>query len=187
MTVLIMTIVMAAITAGVITARNVYLRISRKADAQTLLATTVSALTADFSNATRFGRETNGDGNDNGTFFTTNRSYSIYYLNNGKGSGSTDKGIYVVPYINGKAESSKKTPLVTQKTQTLDLYAVITAEKPTDGAEPAAGTSQTKCFNHESHADGDGTVTFWVAVYSTMDGISNPVEKAYVCVHTAEE
>ena len=49
MTVVLIGLVTMAMAGGIVAARNVYQRISLRADAQTLLATTVSAVTEDLS------------------------------------------------------------------------------------------------------------------------------------------
>lgn len=175
-TILIMTIVLSAITGGMMVARNAYRELSRKADAQTLLATSVSVITEDLSGASDF--ETAPSDCVDYSFKTTARGYRIAYRN--AGSGSTDgsgntsgeKGIYVQPMLTGTdVNTSIETPLVTQKTSTLDLYTKIEIkDAAADGEKPCSVVKVT------------------VNVYSTLlsTGDDDPVEKGVVYIRTAE-
>lgn len=180
MTILLMAIVLLAITGGIMVARNTYREISRKADAQTLLSTTISAVTEDISGAADFRTYTasGGSGANGGfstlSFKTPNRGYRIVYRNAGYGgSGSgTKNGIYVVPMTGGsKPDTGKEVPLVTEKTETLDLYTEITL---TNGDTEA------------SKGDPVSVVKAEIQVFSHSMGNGEPVEKGVVYIRTAE-
>lgn len=142
MTVLLISLVGMAITGGIVAARNVYQRISLRADAQTLLATTVSALTEDLASVTSC---TDADGkdvsgkliNDKGEFaenvflYAGSRGYQMQYKN-GTYKNDTEKAILVVP----KMQTGAEIPLLPKKVQTRGLYAYIeslSVTKPQSG------------------------------------------------------
>lgn len=149
MTVLLISLVGMAITGGIVAARNVYQRISLRADAQTLLATTVSALTEDLASVTSC---TDADGKDvvqgedksknvvvdligkdakNIYLYAGSRGYKMQYKN-GTYKNDTEKAILVVP----KMQTGAEIPLLPKKVQTRGLYAYIeslSVTKPQSG------------------------------------------------------
>ncbi len=138
MTVVLIGLVTLAIAGGIVAARNVYQRISLRADAQTLLATTVSALTEDLSSVTSCDSVSSGqssgesselvktvdlikDGTENDLYYYAgSRGYRMQYKN-GTYQGDEEKVIQVTP----QAQSRVSIPLLPKKIQTRDLYAYI--------------------------------------------------------------
>lgn len=116
----IMSLVTLAIAAGAVTAVRVYKQVSIKANAQTLLATSITAMSDEFEHAVVDDAESEKtekkaitiDGDKKGcSFLSEKRGVEIKISNN-----STD-GIYV------NAQASL--PLVTKKTNTYDLYTEV--------------------------------------------------------------
>lgn len=116
----IMSLVTLAIAAGAVTAVRVYKQLSIKANAQTLLATSITAMSDEFEHAVVDDAESEKtekkaitiDGDKKGcSFLSEKRGVEIKISNN-----STD-GIYV------NAQASL--PLVTKKTNTYDLYTEV--------------------------------------------------------------
>ncbi len=136
MTVLLISLVGMAITGGIVAARNVYQRISLRADAQTLLATTVSALTEDLASVTSCtdadGKDVSGELiNENVFLYAGSRGYQMQYKN-GTYKNDTEKAILVVP----KMQTGAEIPLLPKKVQTRGLYAYIeslSVTKPQSG------------------------------------------------------
>lgn len=88
--------------------RNIYIKITRQADAETLLATTVTAMKADLS-------ETNNVELKDGKveyIYSLSRGYRMKY------SFDETHGIMVIPVD----DETKAMPLVTGKTMTLDMH-----------------------------------------------------------------
>lgn len=119
-TIAIMSLVTLAIAAGSVTAVRVYKQVSIKANAQTLLATSITAMSDEFEHAVVDDAESEKtekkaitiDGDKKGcSFLSEKRGVEIKISNN-----STD-GIYV------NAQASL--PLVTKKTNTYDLYTEV--------------------------------------------------------------
>ncbi len=176
MTVLLISLVGMAITGGIVAARNVYQRISLRADAQTLLATTVSALTEDLASVTSC---TDADGKDvvqgedksknvvvdlivNGEteniyVYAGSRGYQMQYKN-GTYKNDTEKAILIVP----KMQTGAEIPLLPKKVQTRGLYAYIESLSVT---KPQSG---------------DGGY-FTLKIQIKKD--NQVIEKAEVCVH----
>ena len=107
MTVVLIGLVTMAMAGGIVAARNVYQRISLRADAQTLLATTVSAVTEDLSSVSSCDAlQSSGssqqtvtliqdDGNpveSNAFFYAESRGYRMQYRNGTYGNGASGNG-----------------------------------------------------------------------------------------------
>ena len=107
MTVVLIGLITMAMAGGIVAARNVYQRISLRADAQTLLATTVSAVTEDLSSVSSCDAlQSSGssqqtvtliqdDGNpvgSNAFFYAESRGYRMQYRNGSYGNGASGSG-----------------------------------------------------------------------------------------------
>lgn len=119
-TIAIMSLVTLAIAAGSVTAVRVYKQVSIKANAQTLLATSITAMSDEFEHAVVDDAESEKtekkaitiDEDKKGcSFLSEKRGVEIKISNN-----STD-GIYVY--------ATASLPLVTKKTNTYDLYTEV--------------------------------------------------------------
>ena len=104
MTVVLIGLITMAMAGGIVAAKNVYQRISLRADAQTLLATTVSAVTEDLSSVSSCDAlQSSGssqqtvtliqdDGNpveSNAFFYAESRGYRMQYRNGSYGNGAS--------------------------------------------------------------------------------------------------
>ena len=87
-TVLIMSIAMAAITAGITSAVRDYHQVRTKPDAQTLMSTTITALSQDLQSATQ---APSGEVN---MFYTVNRECAVSFVN----GADANKGIQIKLY-----------------------------------------------------------------------------------------
>lgn len=182
MTVVLIGLVTMAMAGGIVAARNVYQRISLRADAQTLLATTVSAITEDLSSVTSCDAlQSSGSSQQevtliqsgtptgsNDFFYAGDRGYEMQYQNGTyQGSGrdeasDTQKRIQVVP----KGNAGGTIPLLPDKVQTRGLYAYIeslSVKKP------------------QSNGDG-GYFTLKIQIKNSQKE-DQVVEEAMVCVH----
>lgn len=107
MTVVLIGLITMAMAGGIVAAKNVYQRISLRADAQTLLATTVSAVTEDLSSVSSCdalqpsgsSQQTvtliQDDGNpieSNAFFYAESRGYWMQYRNGTYGNGASGNG-----------------------------------------------------------------------------------------------
>lgn len=107
MTVVLIGLITMAMAGGIVAAKNVYQRISLCADAQTLLATTVSAVTEDLSSVSSCDAlQSSGssqqtvtliqdDGNpieSNAFFYAESRGYWMQYRNRTYGNGTSGSG-----------------------------------------------------------------------------------------------
>ena len=165
MTVVLIGLVTMAMAGGIVAARNVYRRISLRADAQTLLGTTVSAITEDLSSVTScdFGSFLQNSGTEiapkaDGTgayYYARSRGYSMRYVNGT--DKNNEKGIQV------QSQSGVSIPLLPHKVQTRDLHAYIASISVT---EPQSGDGGY--FTLEIQIKKDDQV----------------VEEATVCVHS---
>ena len=185
MTVVLIGLITMAMAGGIVAAKNVYQRISLRADAQTLLATTVSAVTEDLSSVSSCDAlQSSGssqqtvtliqdDGNpveSNAFFYAESRGYRMQYRNGTSGSGASggntgteaQKGIQVVP----KDNEGGLIPLLPDKVQTRGLYAYIKS------------LSVTK---PQSKGDG-GYFTLKIQIKNGKKD-DQVVEEATVCVH----
>lgn len=190
MTVVLIGLITMAMAGGIVAAKNVYQRISLRADAQTLLATTVSAVTEDLSSVSSCDAlQSSGssqqtvtliqdDGNpveSNAFFYAESRGYRMQYRNGSYGNGASgtgasggntgteaQKGIQVVP----KDNEGGSIPLLPDKVQTRGLYAYIES------------LSVTK---PQSKEDG-GYFTLKIQIKNGKKD-DQVVEEATVCVH----
>ena len=190
MTVVLIGLITMAMAGGIVAAKNVYQRISLRADAQTLLATTVSAVTEDLSSVSSCDAlQSSGssqqtvtliqdDGNpieSNAFFYAESRGYWMQYRNGSYGNGAfgtgasggntgteAQKGIQVVP----KDNEGGSIPLLPDKVQTRGLYAYIES------------LSVTK---PQSKGDG-GYFTLKIQIKNSRKD-DQVVEEATVCVH----
>ena len=185
MTVVLIGLITMAMAGGIVAAKNVYQRISLRADAQTLLATTVSAVTEDLSSVSSCDAlQSSGssqqtvtliqdDGNpveSNAFFYAESRGYRMQYRNGSYGTGASggntgteaQKGIQVVP----KDNEGGSIPLLPDKIQTRGLYAYIES------------LSVTK---PQSKEDG-GYFTLKIQIKNGRKD-DQVVEEATVCVH----
>lgn len=190
MTVVLIGLITMAMAGGIVAAKNVYQRISLRADAQTLLATTVSAVTEDLSSVSSCDAlQSSGssqqtvtliqdDGNpveSNAFFYAESRGYRMQYRNGTYGNGTSgtgasggntgteaQKGIQVVP----KDNEGGSIPLLPDKVQTRGLYAYIES------------LSVTK---PQSKGDG-GYFTLKIQIKNGRKD-DQVVEEATVCVH----
>lgn len=190
MTVVLIGLITMAMAGGIVAAKNVYQRISLRADAQTLLATTVSAVTEDLSSVSSCDAlQSSGssqqtvtliqdDGNpveSNAFFYAESRGYRMQYRNRTYGNGTSgtgasggntgteaQKGIQVVP----KDNEGGSIPLLPDKVQTRGLYAYIES------------LSVTK---PQSKEDG-GYFTLKIQIKNSRKD-DQVVEEATVCVH----
>lgn len=106
MTVVLIGLITMAMAGGIVAAKNVYQRISLRADAQTLLATTVSAVTEDLSSVSSCDAlQSSGSSQteaaliQNGTsvgpnafFYAESRGYRMQYRNGSYGNGASGNG-----------------------------------------------------------------------------------------------
>lgn len=182
MTVVLIGLITMAMAGGIVAAKNVYQRISLRADAQTLLATTVSAVTEDLSSVSSCDAlQSSGSSQQevtliqsgtptgsNAFFYAGDRGYEMQYQNGPyQGSGKdevfdTQKGIQVVP----KGNAGGTIPLLPDKVQTRGLYAYIES------------LSVTK---PQSNGDG-GYFTLKIQIKNSQKE-DQVVEEAMVCVH----
>lgn len=192
MTVVLIGLITMAMAGGIVAAKNVYQRISLRADAQTLLATTVSAVTEDLSSvsscdALQFSGSSQqtvtliqDDGTpvgSNAFFYAESRGYRMQYQNGSYGNGASGNGTSGTGASGGNtgAEVQKgilvvpkdneggSIPLLPDKVQTRGLYAYIES------------LSVTK---PQSKGDG-GYFTLRIQIKKG----DQVVEEATVCVH----
>lgn len=194
MTVVLIGLITMAMAGGIVAAKNVYQRISLRADAQTLLATTVSAVTEDLSSVSACDAlQSSGSSQteavliqegtpvgSNAFFYTESRGYRMQYRNGIYGNGASGNGTSGTGASGGNtgAEAQKgiqvvpkdneggSIPLLPDKVQTRGLYAYIES------------LSVTK---PQSKGDG-GYFTLKIQIKNGKKG-DQVVEEATVCVH----
>lgn len=195
MTVVLIGLITMAMAGGIATAKNVYQRISLRADAQTLLATTVSAVTEDLSSVSSCDAlQSSGssqqtvtliqdDGNpieSNAFFYAESRGYRMQYRNgtygneasgngtsgNGASGGNTGTEAQKGIQVVPKDNEGGSIPLLPDKVQTRGLYAYIES------------LSVTK---PQSKGDG-GYFTLKIQIKNGRKD-DQVVEEATVCVH----
>ena len=195
MTVVLIGLITMAMAGGIVAAKNVYQRISLRADAQTLLATTVSAVTEDLSSVSSCDAlQSSGssqqtvtliqdDGNpveSNAFFYAESRGYRMQYRNGSYGTGASGNGTSGSGASGGntgteaqkgiqvvpKDNEGGSIPLLPDKVQTRGLYAYIKS------------LSVTK---PQSKGDG-GYFTLKIQVKNGRKD-DQVVEEATVCVH----
>lgn len=191
MTVVLIGLITMAMAGGIVAAKNVYQRISLRADAQTLLATTVSAVTEDLSSVSSCDAlQSSGSSQQAVTliekgkpvepaafFYAESRGYRMQYRNGIYGNGASGNGTSGTGASGGNtgAEAQKgiqvvpkdneggSIPLLPDKVQTRGLYAYIES------------LSVTK---PQSKGDG-GYFTLKIQIKKG----DQVVEEATVCVH----
>lgn len=191
MTVVLIGLITMAMAGGIVAAKNVYQRISLRADAQTLLATTVSAVTEDLSSVSSCDAlQSSGSSQteaaliENGTpvgsnafFYAESRGYRMQYRNGAYGNGASGNGTSGNEASGGNAGTKAQKgiqvvpkdneggsiPLLPDKVQTRGLYAYIES------------LSVTK---PQSKGDG-GYFTLKIQIKKG----DQVVEEATVCVH----
>lgn len=194
MTVVLIGLITMAMAGGIVAAKNVYQRISLRADAQTLLATTVSAVTEDLSSVSSCDAlQSSGSSQteaaliENGTpvkpaafFYAESRGYRMQYRNGTYGNGASGNGTSGTGASGGntgvevqkgilvvpKDNEGGSIPLLPDKVQTRGLYAYIES------------LSVTK---PQSKGDG-GYFTLKIQIKNGKKG-DQVVEEATVCVH----
>lgn len=191
MTVVLIGLITMAMAGGIVAAKNVYQRISLRADAQTLLATTVSAVTEDLSSVSSCDAlQSSGSSQTEAAliqrgnpvepaafFYAESRGYRMQYRNGIYGNGASGNGTSGNGASGGNtgAEAQKgiqvvpkdneggSIPLLPDKVQTRGLYAYIES------------LSVTK---PQSKGDG-GYFTLKIQIKKG----DQVVEEATVCVH----
>ena len=194
MTVVLIGLITMAMAGGIVAAKNVYQRISLRADAQTLLATTVSAVTEDLSSVSSCDAlQSSGnsqteaalirDGNlaeSTAFFYVESRGYQMQYQNGSYGNGTSGSGASGTGASGGntgteaqkgiqvvpKDNEGGSIPLLPDKVQTRGLYAYIES------------LSVTK---PQSKEDG-GYFTLKIQIKNGKKD-DQVVEEATVCVH----
>lgn len=194
MTVVLIGLITMAMAGGIVAAKNVYQRISLRADAQTLLATTVSAVTEDLSSVSSCDAlQSSGSSQteaaliENGTpvgsnafFYAESRGYRMQYRNGTYGNGASGNGASGTGASGGntgteaqkgiqvvpKDNEGGSIPLLPDKVQTRGLYAYIES------------LSVTK---PQSKEDG-GYFTLKIQIKNGKKD-DQVVEEATVCVH----
>lgn len=194
MTVVLIGLITMAMAGGIVAAKNVYQRISLRADAQTLLATTVSAVTEDLSSVSSCDAlQSSGSSQteaaliENGTpvgsnafFYAESRGYRMQYRNGTYGNGASGNGTSGNGASGGntgteaqkgiqvvpKDNEGGSIPLLPDKVQTRGLYAYMES------------LSVTK---PQSKEDG-GYFTLKIQIKNGKKG-DQVVEEATVCVH----
>lgn len=191
MTVVLIGLITMAMAGGIVAAKNVYQRISLRADAQTLLATTVSAVTEDLSSVSSCdAMQSSGSSQQAVTliekgkpvepaafFYAESRGYRMQYRNGIYGNGASGNGTSGTGASGGntgteaqkgiqvvpKDNEGGSIPLLPDKVQTRGLYAYIES------------LSVTK---PQSKGDG-GYFTLKIQIKKG----DQVVEEATVCVH----
>lgn len=191
MTVVLIGLITMAMAGGIVAAKNVYQRISLRADAQTLLATTVSAVTEDLSSVSSCDAlQSSGSSQTEAAliqrgnpvepaafFYAESRGYRMQYRNGIYGNGASGNGTSGTGASGGntgteaqkgiqvvpKDNEGGSIPLLPDKVQTRGLYAYIES------------LSVTK-----PQSKGDGGY-FTLKIQIKKD--DQVVEEATVCVH----
>ena len=194
MTVVLIGLITMAMAGGIVAAKNVYQRISLRADAQTLLATTVSAVTEDLSSVSSCDAlQSSGSSQQAVTliqegnpvepaafFYAESRGYRMQYRNGIYGNGASENGTSGTGASGGntgteaqkgiqvvpKDNEGGSIPLLPDKVQTRGLYAYIES------------LSVTK---PQSKEDG-GYFTLKIQIKNGKKD-DQVVEEATVCVH----
>ena len=194
MTVVLIGLITMAMAGGIVAAKNVYQRISLRADAQTLLATTVSAVTEDLSSVSSCDAlQSSGSSQQAVTliqegnpvepaafFYAESRGYRMQYRNGSYGNEASGNGTSGSGASGGntgteaqkgiqvvpKDNEGGSIPLLPDKVQTRGLYAYIES------------LSVTK---PQSKGDG-GYFTLKIQIKNGRKG-DQVVEEATVCVH----
>jgi len=172
MTVLLLTIVLGAITGGIAAAQRAYTKIRMKSDAQMLLSTTITEISAEFERA----RSLNG----NEALPADNAEISAYYSEYRGGervlindtASTENKGIEIaIPKSDGSVDSAE--PLANEKTRGLStLYTKFVVNDANDQT-PAAGTPIFMWDQGAANTSVTGYIEFTVAVFNHTAGGSD--------------
>jgi prepilin-type N-terminal cleavage/methylation domain-containing protein len=160
-TVAIFSIVLVAVTAGSTTAYRVYKRVSLKADAETLLSTTILAVSDDLYYASEVEPATDSDGFTTVSYFYNEKlNYNETFVNGTNSSGSqVVQKVYCDIDSDFSTGSTNRENAVADKTQTLGLY--------------------TELVDGKVEYEKSGCFKFTIAVYSE-DGTKIDEQTAYV-------
>jgi len=167
LTIIIMSLAMMLVSSGVMVAHKVLEDAQLKADAQTLMATSVTALNAELVKAGEVAPEEGGSAvvfysekrgcymrvyNDDGTYDTVNNeNYGILIAIADTPDGTRDNTVYTW------------VPLVTQQTSSVGLYAKVS------GITISGGDSSCICYTMKVYnSDGEEMETQDVVVHSSV-------------------
>lgn len=116
-TIIILSIILSAVTGGSVVALRVYRQVRRKADAQTLLSTTINAMAENLY----YSRDVSVDNNGNViSFYSETLGFTTSY-SNGIMAGKDNKTLDTIVYtVNADDETMTTYPIVSNKTQTLN-------------------------------------------------------------------
>lgn len=120
MVVMILSLIIVILGSGVMVVKNAYEKITLKAEAQTLLSTTITKVTDEF----RFSKYINDDGTSPVRFVSGIRGYEIWFED---GDGTSGKKGILVCNLGGTS-----TQLLTDKTMTSRLTPTITYQYDKD-------------------------------------------------------
>jgi len=172
-TILLMTIVLSAVTGGIEAARRAYQSVRLKADAQMLLATTITEVSTEFERAKDVKVDASNKNSISG-FYSERRGGDVEFQNTGWISDSdTDNGKVGILITNLYDDGSKPyVALVTDDTRGADtLYTKFVKANDDDTKDPGVpyfveddGTEKTgyiqytiKVYNHKASSAADGS------------------------------
>lgn len=112
--VLIIALTMGFIGGGITVVKDAYLRITLRAEAQTLMSTAVSAISVELRNADEIQEQISESGKSTWTFYNIKRGYRIYFENIGENI-----------FIKTVEDSPTLIPLLTNQTKTNGLVPKI--------------------------------------------------------------
>ena len=123
MAVLIMSIIFTAVGGGVVVMKNNYEKVTLKAKAQVLLASTISMMNMDLESAT----SVTTNGNDVISFYSSRRNILMNYIDKDKDGKA--KGIHMVPVdSSGTPISGQAVPVVSQQSLSDLLHTEFTTD-----------------------------------------------------------
>ena len=116
-TIIILSIILSAVTGGSVVALRVYRQVRRKADAQTLLSTTINAMAENLY----YSHDVSVDNNGNViSFYSETLGFTTSY-SNGIMAGKDNKTLDTIVYTVNADDGTRTTyPIVSNKTQTLN-------------------------------------------------------------------
>jgi len=123
LTIAIMSMVMLLVASGAQVANRAMTTAQLKADAQTLIATTITAFDAELITADNIEITDAADGM---SFYSEGRNYYVTVYNDAGTDGEDNLGVCLI--VKAKKDSTEKlsdTPLVTQETSAMGLYTVL--------------------------------------------------------------
>lgn len=165
MTVLLLTIVLGAITAGIAAAQRAYSKIRMKSDAQMLLSTTIAEISVEFERARGFNGDEKlpTDGTEIKTYYSEYRGGERELINDSK--TTENRGILIaIPEYEGKEGSDE--PLANEKTRGLStLYTKFVKENESDG-KYVDGVPVFKSDLTSTETSLTGYIEFTVAVFN---------------------